>query len=773
MPSPRLRTTLLVVASLVSAAFGQQTALTLEQTVGRGERVDLSGSVQSWTWAEDGTHLVRGRGEEARWIDPRTLAESEPPKTSPKASETSAPSGDGAEKEPLDPLAKAFLALPGFDEASARRVARGGRQESADGHGVLLQSQGELYFVHDQRGARVLTKNTSPALELVQLSPDGEAVAAVQDNDLVLIDTRTGWTRPITSDGGEETFNGKLDWVYQEEVYGRGDFKAFWWSPDSRYVAFLRLDESKVYEFTLVDFILPDSFRVRPEVSNYPKVGDPNPTVAVGIADVKSGSVTWLDLSKYRADEPLVVRVCWTPTGNELFFQVQDRLQTWLDLDAADPATGAQRLVLHESSDSWVERLEDPRWLADGSFLWQSDRTGSKHIYRYRPDGKLLGAVTGGDWAVGDVLDLDEAAGRIWFTSTKDGAVDTNVYRSGLDGRGLVRLTQGPGAHSITFNEDKSLFLDRVSSLASPTEVRLCAGDGEVLHVLAHADIPDRAKYPCGDWELAEVRARDGFPLDAAVLKPVPFDPARRYPVWISTYSGPDSPSVRNRWNAGVWNQFLAEQGVIVLQVNVRTASGKGHWTTAQGYQQMGVVELRDLEDTIDWLCANPWADPARVGITGYSYGGFMTAFALTHSDKFALGIAGGGVYDWRMYDTIYTERYMSIPSKNAEGYQKTSVLEAAANLKGHLVLHHGTLDDNVHMQNVMRLVMALQKADKQFELMLYPQSRHGIGDRDQAWFAREMEWREIQEHLIEGRTETAPPPIAVPVATTAPEGSR
>ncbi len=772
MPMRCLRSPLAILATalLVSTALAQKKVLTLEQTAGRGERVDFSGSTASWSWTEDGTHLVRGRGDDAKWVDPRTLTESAPPASGEKASEKPATEA----KPPLDPLATAFLALPGFDEESARRVARGSRQASADGRGVLVESEGELYFQHEERGARVLTRNSSPEPELAELSPDGEAVALVQGNDLVLIDTRTGWLRPITSDGGEEVFNGKLDWVYQEEIYGRGDFKAFWWSPDSRYIAFLRLDESQVYEFTLVDFIVPDTFRVRPEVSNYPKVGDPNPTVALGIADVASGSITWVDLSKYRADEPLVVRVGWSPKGSALLFQVQDRLQTWLDLAVADPKDGSVRPVLHESSTSWVDRPEGPAWLADESFLWQSHRTGCKHLYRYRLDGKLLGAVTGGDWAVADVLEVDEAAGRIWFTATRDGAVDTNVYRSGLDGRGLVRLTQGPGSHSITFNSDKSMFLDRVSSLAAPTEVRVCSGDGEVLHVLAHAEIPDREQYLCSDWELHEVRARDGFPLDAAVLKPVPFDPAERYPVWISTYSGPDSPSVRNRWNASPWFQFLAQQGVIVLQVNVRTASGKGHWTTEQGYQQMGVVELRDLEDTIDWLCANPWADPARVGITGYSYGGFMTAFALTHSDKFALGIAGGGVYDWRMYDTIYTERYMSIPAEERRGVRRDLRPEGCCEPEGPpgaAPRHDGR--QRPHAERDAARPRAAEGRASRFELMLYPSSRHGIGDRDQSWFARQMEWRAIHEHLIEGRGD-ADWPVTAPIERTAtPEGSR
>ena len=240
------------------------------------------------------------------------------------------------------------------------------------------------------------------------------------------------------------------------------------------------------------------------------------------------------------------------------------------------------------------------------------------------------------------------------------------MYRVGLDGKGWRRLTEGRGTHQVTFRPDKRFFVDRVSSLASPEELRLCDGDGGVLGVLERAEGAGRAGgLRARHLAIARGSARDGTLLDVAVQLPVPFDESQIYPVWIPTYSGPDSPSVRNRWNGNGWNQFLAEQGVIVMQVNVRTASNKGMWAIGQCYRRLGVQELLDLEDAVDWLTHNPWADGSRVGITGYSYGGFMSAYALLASKKFALGVAGGGVYDWGMYDTIYTERYMSTPALN------------------------------------------------------------------------------------------------------------
>jgi len=719
---------------------GAKKHLTLEQTLGQGERVNFQGELPRIAWADDGVHLeLESKDEQGQtrtvWLDPSTGVESEPVEAEP------------VERERADDGLAAALTAAGAAADEVRRISSRDRTSAPNG-GVLVRLGEERWWFQDGR-ARRLADASAGAIELAELAPDGATLAFVQANDLVLVDTATGTRREVTADGSADVFNGKLDWVYQEEIYGRGDFKAFWWSPDGAHLAFLRLDESAVFDFTVIDHIEPGNFRVKPEVTRYPKVGDPNPVVSLGLVDARApDAVRWIDLSAHAAEEPLVVRVSWAPDGG-LWFQLQDRIQTWLELQAADPATGAARLVLRETSAGWVNRADEPRWLADGTFLWASERTGQRHLYRYRGDGTLLGAVTSGDWSVGRVEELDEAAGRVWFSGTRDGAVNGNLYRVGLDGQGLTRLTSGPGRHAPRWNSARTYFLDRVSSLAEPTRMVLCDAEGKTVRELATSRIPDLESYATSRWELLEIPARDGFLLDAAVLPPVDFDPARRYPVWLPTYSGPDAPSVSNSWNASSWYQFLAEQGVMVFQVNVRSASGKGQRVIESCYKRLGVQELADLEDAVAWLCANRGADPARVGITGGSYGGFMTAYALTHSDRFALGVAASGVYDWRMYDTIYTERYMSTPERNPEGYAATSVLEAAGDLHGHLVLTHGVMDDNVHLQNAIQLVYALQKAGRDFELMLYPQSRHGIGDRDLRAFDRRLTWRVIQTHLL------------------------
>ncbi len=679
---------------LAQAAPTATKRLTLEQTVGLGERPQFGAQLPPVAWAADGKHLVVRGASGVEWMDPRTGERRKP----------DAPATEGTGNTPNAPRARG----PRTPESADRRVP--------------------------------------------DASPDAKWVAFVRGNDLFVEEAASKAARPLTNDGGKLVYNGLLDWVYQEEVYGRGKFRAHWWSPDSKALAFLRLDETGVKEFTVVDHVpsptrLDADKTVKLETDFYPKAGDTNPTVKLGIAPI-DGPPIFADLSDYPADI-LIVRVGWRPDASAVVFQVQDRIQTWLDLCACDPTTGKVTKLFRETSDSWVNILEEPQWLADGSFLWLSERTGFKHLYHYEADGTLRRAITSGDWQVRDVLRVDEATGRIWFTATKDGAVDDNAYRTTFDGGEPVRLTQGRGRHRVTLNADGSMLLDTVSSLTAPPELRVCDADGNVLRVVETAKPRDLDAYGYRAPELIEIPARDGYVMDATILKPADFDPNAKYAIWLETYAGPDAPSVRNAWQADPWPQFLAQQGYIHFQVDNRSASGKGQKYTAACYKNFGKSELADIEDALAWLGKTyPWADTSRVGISGWSYGGTITAYALTHGKSFKLGVAGAGVYDWRLYDTIYTERYMDTPQNNPAGYRESSCIENAKNLHGHLVLVHGTMDENVHLQNAMQLAFALQKAHKDFEMMLYPKSRHGVGSFEQHWHLRRLTWRAIQQHL-------------------------
>lgn len=743
--------------------------LTLEQASGREEAPSFRRRAPSVSFSREGDHVAVGGGEEARWFDVETLLEVEAPQ--PPAMGLDQEEDESPSKEEITRLLASLEEIDG----DAERIGRP-KAVSSDNRVQLFLRDGLLFHVtaEEEGGTAGAIDLEGEAIELLDLSESGATAGWILKNDLYLLDIPSGTVRRVTEDGDDQRFNGKLDWVYQEELYGRGDFKGFWLAPEGDRAAFLSLDESPVHSFTVVDHVERGNFRVKGEVTNYPKAGDPNPIVTLGIARASGGETRWVDLSRYEGQEILIVRVGWYPDGRCLFM-VQDRIQTWCDVNLVDPETGAVETLIREEAlerteaegggpRSWVPRPDMPRWLEDGTFLWTSARTGYQQVYRYSEQGKVLPLADGGpdgrsvtqgsregSWAVRRIVEVDEEGGHLYFNASADGPANVNLYRVGLDGSDWTRLTRGPGTHSVSFSPDRAFLVDRVSALDMPEEVRLADRDGEILKVLAVAG-PSEAEeegYAVASWESHQIEARDGFLLDAAVLRPVPFDEERAYPVWLMTYSGPNAPSVRNRWNSSSWSQFLAQQGVVCLQVNVRSASGGGLFETAECYKQLGVEELMDLEDAVDWLCANPWADAERVGLTGYSYGGFMSAYALLASDRFVLGIAGGGVYDWRMYDTIYTERYMSTPQLNPDGYEVTSCIERAKDLRGFLHMHHGVMDDNVHFQNMMQMAYALQRAEKtNWSMMAYPQTRHGIRDGGQRWHARQIEWDLIREHL-------------------------
>ncbi|HLU38806.1 MAG TPA: DPP IV N-terminal domain-containing protein, partial [Planctomycetota bacterium] len=664
--------------------------ISFEQVLGAQPRIDFRGTLPAVRWAPDRVHLIVGN----EWQEARsgTKVAARPVERAPAA---------------VLEATRAALVGAGLDEGEARILARRGRPAGAEAEWALHGA--DLWIWRRGGAARRLTTDAR-AKRIVQCSPTGAYLSFVRDHDLVLVDTAGGEEWAVSTDGSEDLLYGVLDWVYQEEIYGRGNWQGHWWSPSGDAVAFLRLDQSKVKTFVVVDHIVPgksldEERHVKPLPMKYPKAGDANPAASLGVALPAERRVQWIDLSRF-PDDRLIVHVGFSPKGDRVVFQVQDRIQTWLELCTADPRTGEVTTLLREEAEhGWVNRLEQPHWLADGSFLWLSERTGKRAIEHREADGRLRRALTAAPVVVGDVVRVDEE-GTIWFTGHDGRAIDRHLFRVALDGSsGPVRVTREEGTHQTELSADGTLFLDVFSSLASPPSVRLCDADGEVVREFGTAQAPDRERYGYVAPTSFPVKCRDGEELDATLLAPRDLDPARKHPVWVETYSGPDAPSVRNAWSSSVWHQFLVQNGYLVFQVNVRTASGRGQDKTRLCYRRLGLQELADLEDAVAALCANPWADATRVGITGWSYGGTMAALALTHSKAFKLGVAGAGVYDWRLYDTIYTERYMDTPQANPEGYAKNSVIEAAKNLHGHLVLLHGTDDDNVHLQNCMRLV--------------------------------------------------------------------
>ncbi|MEZ5964694.1 MAG: DPP IV N-terminal domain-containing protein [Planctomycetota bacterium] len=647
-------------------------------------------------------------------------------------------------------LEAAIAALPGFSSGLAKAVV-GDRDAFhwAPGYQRALLNIANDLFCVTVEGARVVRITNSPSPEVGEdLSPDGRLVAYIRDDNLYVAPTDGGPERALTAGGHRDMLFGRLDWVYQEELYGRGDFKGFWWSTDSTRIALLRLDESPVPEFTLVS-----DTPTRPivEVENYPKAGDPNPRVDLGVVDVRGGGVRWFDLSRYGNEELLISRVQWHPGSGEVYFQVQDRVQHWLDLLAGDPRDGRVRVVVEERSDTWVEADVNPHWLDGGkSFLWLSERDGFKHLYHYGRDGKLIRRLTEGTFEVDEIVGVDEAARVAYFLSDRDDVKEQNLWRIGLDGQGAARITKAAGTHAVAMAPDYASFVDTLSSVDVVRRVELQRMDGEVVRRIADSDMgPWHAKEPCVH-EFVQVAARDGFVMEASMIKPRGFEAGKRYPVMCFTYSGPHAPQVRNRWGGRnyVFHQMLAQQGYLVWVCDNRSGSGKGRVATDACFHKMGQVETQDLEDGVKWLVDQGLADSSRVGIWGWSYGGYQTCYCLTHSKVWKLGIAVNPVTDWKFYDSIYTERYMGLPSVNRDGYHKGSVLEAAGNLHGDLLLVAATMDDNVHPQNSLSLMHALQHAGKQFRFMAYPRVRHGIESKKQQRHLFEMMADFVREKL-------------------------
>ena len=705
----------LFLFSISLPTLAQQKLLTIDDIFDPAKKVNFNGTVPNIRWLKDGRHYL--------------LSNDAMKKDLPRLQKVDAITGEATAFFDTAKMQAAFAALPGISAAEAKELAnRGSYLMNASETAVLLNLNNDLYY-YEFGSDKALRVTENPDEEVGEtFSPDGRTIAFVRNGNMYAFDLAPKKERALTTDGGAKILNGRLDWVYQEELYGRGNFEAYWWSPDSTSLVYLRIDENPVHEYTVVDHI---PYHQTLEVAAYPLAGDPNPIVKLGVVNASGGATRWIDTAKYKPDDLLIVRVTWTPDGKKVVYQAQNREQTFLDLNFADASDGKSNTILHETSKAWVGINDNPNFLKDGSFLWQSERTGWDHFYHYSADGKLLQQVTDGRWEVSSFEVLDEEKGFLYFTATEHSPIAPQAYRVKLDGTGLTRVTTGEGSHKVSVSPDSNLFIDNWSDVNTPTQTRLYDADGKLVRVIDENKVGALKQYKLGTTELLQVKTRDGFPMEALMIKPPDFDRARRYPVLEFTYSGPHAPQVKNGWGGStyMWHQLLAEKGYLIWICDNRTASGKGLESTWPVYKNFGELELRDLEDGIAWLKSQPYVDGSRIGVWGWSYGGFMTSYALTHSQSFKMGIAGGTVSDWRNYDSIYTERYMQTPQNNPEGYKKSSPVNFAKDLHGKLLLIHGATDDNVHMANTIQFVYELQKAGKQFQLMLYPKSRHGVTD--------------------------------------------
>lgn len=676
-----------------------------------------------------------------------------------------------------DRLAASLRSLPTIDRKAAADLAGGTVfQMNGDRSAALFNHDNDLYYARFD-GSQALRLTETPANEeQATFSPDGRFVAFVRDNDLHVVDVATRTERALTTGGTDLVRNGKMDWVYYEELYNR-DWRAYWWSPDSANMAYLQLDDTRLNRHAVLD---ESKREQRVEFERYPKPGEPNPRVELGIVSVGGADPQWVDLDAYSVDDRLLPRVGWLPDGNSLYFYIQNRAQTWLDVNTSD-RRGKTRKLWREATDAWTSDPGEPHFLDDGSWLLTSERCGWSHIERIDPQTAKRIPVTSGEWEVRRVHHVDGAGDWIYFTGTRDGHLAENLYRAAIPSASsaqdiapvIERLTPEPGHHSVNAGPNARYFVDTRSDRFTPPTVALRAADGRLVRTLDTNPVDDLADYDLGRDEFIQIPARDGVPLDAILTRPHNVDATGRHPVWIMTYAGPQAPTVRDAWPRGrSLEHAIVETGVLILRVDPRSASGRGARSAWTAYRNLGKQELADLTDAVEWLKRQPFVDGARIGLSGHSYGGFMTAYALTHSDLFAAGIAGAPVTDWRLYDSIYTERYMDTPQNNPDGYAESSVVAAAKNLRGRLLLLHGAMDDNVHLQNTMQLVHALQEADRPFELMIYPRARHGIRGNHQAGLQYEFITRTMGVlntgdasgspgiHDLDAETPTAPPTL-------------
>jgi dipeptidyl-peptidase-4 len=698
-----------------AAARAQQKLLTVEDIYDPLKKVSFSGKpAGERVWLKDGEHYLENQVLETENFVVRVDART-------------------GKAEPFFDYARmeaALARLPGIGKGDADKLAHQSsyKLNPAQTAVLLNHNQDLVYYELNTDAAARLTDGPEEETE-EDFSPDGRWVSFVRKNDLYVVDVRTRAERRLTKTGDEKTLNGILDWVYEEELYGRGNKRGYWWSPDSARIAFLNTDERPVHIFPIVDHIPRQQVL---EDTPYPLAGDPNPLVRLGVVDVSVGEPRWVETAGYEPTDLLVVRVSWSPDSRRLVWQAQNREQTYLDLNAADPSTGKSTRLFRETTKAWVEAFDDnPRWLRDGSFIWRSERTGWSHLYGYAADGHLVKQITSGPWEVRGLDAVDEAGGWVYFHATEHSHVAEHVYRVRLDGAGLKRLSEAEGNHNPSFNPTATLFIDKWSDINTPTQVRLFGADGAQVRVIDENRVAALSQYRLGKAELLRVKTRDGFELEGMMIRPPDFDPSKKYPVLEYTYSGPHAPQVKNSWGGStyMWHQLLAQKGYIVWYLDNRTASGKGAESAWASYKNFGPLELRDLEDGLAYLKSLPYVDGSRIGIWGWSFGGYMTTYALTHSKQWKMGIAGGTVADWANYDSIYTERYMLTPAHNPDGYRAGSPLAGAANLSGRLLLLHGAIDDNVHLANTIQLAYDLQKAGHQFDLMIYPKSRHGVTD--------------------------------------------
>ncbi len=603
-----------------------------------------------------------------------------------------------------------------------RRVSSDSFQWSSNSKDMLASVDGDLFLIHPNGKADQLTR-TEADEEDPKLSPDGTQILYRSQSNLYLLNVARKKAVALTKDGSATLLNGQLDWVYPEEL----DLStATWWSPDSRKIAFMQFNVAREFVYPQTDLL---GERAQAEPERYPQAGTPNAQVRIGVIDIASGDITWMNLGD--TANTLLARVIWLPDSTTLAVERLSRVQDKLELLFCDPAKGSVHRVLKEESKTWINFTDNFYPLLSGKeFLWTSESGpgGFRHIYRYSTKGELLNQVTEGNWEVSGISAIDEAKQLIYFASSEAGPLETQLYSVSFNGGARKRITTEEGSHTIHANNDGSAFVDIFSNFHEPPQALLKNAAGQSISVLAHPDKGPAEQYTLLPSEIIQVKAADGTTLFGRLIKPADYQPSMKYPLIVEVYGGPGVQVVRNQWYGVAWDQMMAQKGYAVFQLDNRGSSGRGHAFETPIYRELGTQEVADQKAGVEQLIRMGIVDPQRVGITGWSYGGYMTLHSLLlASDVFKVGVAGAPVTDWHNYDTIYTERYMGIPEENSARYDIASNVHNADKLRGQLLIVHNIEDDNVLFQNTMQMANALEQANRPFFMQIYPQKTHGV----------------------------------------------
>ncbi len=584
-------------------------------------------------------------------------------------------------------------------------------------------------------------------------SPDSTKIAYTKDNDLYVLEIADGRERRLTSDGGELILNGYASWVYYEEIFGRPTkYRAFWWSPDSRKIGFYRFDNTQVPLFPIYSPFGQDG---RISRTRYPKAGETNPAVKIGIIDVSGPDteIVWADFEE-NSDQYFGTPF-WGPDSERFYVSRMPRSQQNLELFSVDASTGTKSMVYEDRSDTWVDWIDGAVFTGNGLYMARNNGSnGWAQIYFLSYDGKQVRQLTDGEFWRISILKVDERRGDVYFASVNESRVRNSVYRVDRKGRVTVLTDPSLDIASAVFSPDGRHFAAAVSNSSTPVRVAVYSSDGrtaESPYVVADMACDGFSPEDYALPQIIYMETEDGFSLPAAITYPEDFDPARKYPVHFDIYGGPDTPMVRDRWKTPDANtSWWSDHGIIEIVADCRASGHNGRKGLDMVYRRLTVYEMRDFIAWADYMKSLPYVDGTRIGVEGFSFGGTMAAMLVMRApDSFPYGIAGGGVYDWALYDTHYTERYMGTPQDNPEGYAQARALnyveeypvsceDEPAHAPVYLKLTHGTGDDNVHFQNSLQMIDALQQAGKGFELMIYPDGMHGYKGKQGEHFQAE-----------------------------------